>query len=238
MAFSSSKPAQIQVCEICYDSFPADQLLTANCYDSHSYCRGCLCAFFAEGTESLSKFPPECCGVQLYPHDYLHVLPDDIVRAYMRLLRDEALPTCATLTCDNRHIDTIYIHNDWALCEQCLQLTCLRCRQLQSAHPATTDANTSTSTNINTDPGTSTSDQNLSIHPTMRNCPPHVLDTTLERLATEQQWKQCPKCHIVVERTEGCSEITCRCKNEFCYNCGKNLQASAGGVSCECPDRS
>mmetsp|Transcript_27656 Transcript_27656/g.81285 ORF Transcript_27656/g.81285 Transcript_27656/m.81285 type:complete len:342 (+) Transcript_27656:43-1068(+) len=31
----------------------------------------------------------------------------------------------------------------------------------------------------------------------------------------------CPRCHIIVERTEGCNHVRCRCGHEFCYRCGK-----------------
>mmetsp|Transcript_40334 Transcript_40334/g.61543 ORF Transcript_40334/g.61543 Transcript_40334/m.61543 type:complete len:86 (-) Transcript_40334:405-662(-) len=44
--------------------------------------------------------------------------------------------------------------------------------------------------------------------------------------------KQCPQCQFWVQRSEGCNHMTCRCKFEFCYKCGK---AYANGDSqCEC----
>ncbi|ERM96072.1 probable E3 ubiquitin-protein ligase RNF217 [Amborella trichopoda] len=41
-------------------------------------------------------------------------------------------------------------------------------------------------------------------------------------LAEGQKWKKCPNCKIYVEKKEGCPHITCRCKYEFCYNCGSS----------------
>ena len=43
----------------------------------------------------------------------------------------------------------------------------------------------------------------------------------LHELASEQRWKSCPHCKAVVERTDGCPHIICRCGNEFCYSCGE-----------------
>jgi E3 ubiquitin-protein ligase RNF144 len=35
-------------------------------------------------------------------------------------------------------------------------------------------------------------------------------------------WKRCPKCHVFIEKTEGCNHMVCRCNHEFCYVCLAN----------------
>jgi len=40
------------------------------------------------------------------------------------------------------------------------------------------------------------------------------------RLAKDSGWQRCYSCHSLVERTEGCPHIRCRCTREFCYLCG------------------
>lgn len=50
-----------------------------------------------------------------------------------------------------------------------------------------------------------------------------TVDETTEQvraLAAETGWKPCPSCGTMVERTEGCLHVTCRCTAEFCYRCG------------------
>lgn len=34
------------------------------------------------------------------------------------------------------------------------------------------------------------------------------------------KFKQCPKCNYWVERAQGCSTMSCKCGQEFCYVCG------------------
>lgn len=41
-------------------------------------------------------------------------------------------------------------------------------------------------------------------------------------------YKQCPKCHFWVEKTQGCNHMTCRCSFQFCYVCGGVYK------NCEC----
>ncbi|CZR59200.1 uncharacterized protein PAC_09092 [Phialocephala subalpina] len=41
----------------------------------------------------------------------------------------------------------------------------------------------------------------------------------VEELAKKKGWKQCPKCSQILERTEGCLHMTCRCRAEWCYAC-------------------
>lgn len=52
----------------------------------------------------------------------------------------------------------------------------------------------------------------------------------VEKLAKRKGWKQCPSCSQVVEKTEGCLHITCRCGAEWCYACLRDW--SDCGSSC------
>ncbi|KAG8988487.1 hypothetical protein FRB94_002259 [Tulasnella sp. JGI-2019a] len=42
----------------------------------------------------------------------------------------------------------------------------------------------------------------------------------LKQLAEKEQWRRCPKCHNLVERTAGCQHMTCRCGYQYCHLCG------------------
>ena len=41
----------------------------------------------------------------------------------------------------------------------------------------------------------------------------------------DENIKQCPMCHVPIERNEGCALIKCtRCKHDFCWFCLKSLK--------------
>ncbi|KAL7271737.1 hypothetical protein RUND412_005477 [Rhizina undulata] len=47
------------------------------------------------------------------------------------------------------------------------------------------------------------------------------LMATLE-LGAKSGWMRCKLCHALVELSSGCQHITCRCKAQWCYRCGKD----------------
>ncbi|CAH8263642.1 unnamed protein product [Arabidopsis lyrata] len=52
-------------------------------------------------------------------------------------------------------------------------------------------------------------------------------DNKLTQLANQKSWRQCSKCKQMIELSEGCVHVICRCGHEFCYGCG----ADAGSCS-------
>jgi hypothetical protein len=50
----------------------------------------------------------------------------------------------------------------------------------------------------------------------------------MEQLMKERGWRACFNCNAVVERSTGCSHMTCRCGAQFCYRCGSRWR------TCEC----
>ena len=69
------------------------------------------------------------------------------------------------------------------------------------------------------------------------------------RMAKENKWQRCTRCHFVVEKVDGCNHISCRCGNQFWYvdkcDCARavaNLRYKSyicGGHQnrCKCPTR-
>ncbi|KAF5535507.1 IBR finger domain-containing protein [Fusarium mexicanum] len=60
-------------------------------------------------------------------------------------------------------------------------------------------------------------------------CPSDTAAQQVLQLADENGWQQCFKCRRLVELNYGCYHITCLCKAQFCYICGKEWK------TCRCP---
>lgn len=57
-------------------------------------------------------------------------------------------------------------------------------------------------------------------HPLGQDCPSDLeLDQVLQ-IGEKSGWRRCYKCRTLVELTQGCTHMTCRCKAQFCYICG------------------
>ncbi|PKU65242.1 uncharacterized protein LOC110101456 [Dendrobium catenatum] len=58
-------------------------------------------------------------------------------------------------------------------------------------------------------------------------------DLRLHSLAKQKLWRQCVKCKHMIELSEGCFHMTCRCGYEFCYTCGAEWKDKK--ATCSCP---
>ncbi|KAL5594457.1 hypothetical protein BROUX41_001390 [Berkeleyomyces rouxiae] len=60
------------------------------------------------------------------------------------------------------------------------------------------------------------------------DCPADSDLARMTELADEQGWKRCIDCGVMVEHSEACQHMTCRCGAQFCYVCGTRWR------SCRC----
>ena len=45
-----------------------------------------------------------------------------------------------------------------------------------------------------------------------------------DKLCTDQNYKRCPNCNVLVEKTAGCNHMSCRCGTHFCWLCMQAFQ--------------
>ncbi|CAA7025040.1 unnamed protein product [Microthlaspi erraticum] len=65
---------------------------------------------------------------------------------------------------------------------------------------------------------------------------PPADEVKLNSLASKKMWRQCSNCQHMIELTEGCNHITCRCGFKFCYNCGGVWDEKTGTCTKCCPE--
>ncbi len=58
-------------------------------------------------------------------------------------------------------------------------------------------------------------------------------DESMSEYMKNTTLKQCPSCKNMVEKSEGCNAVQCRCGIQFCFLCGKQIQAAGQKMSAE-----
>lgn len=65
-------------------------------------------------------------------------------------------------------------------------------------------------------------------HQRGQDCPDDgELDAVL-KIGEKSGWRRCYRCRTLVELTQGCTHMTCRCKAQFCYICGAVWDPTVG----------
>lgn len=132
-----------------------------------------------------------------------------------------------------------------ASCPACRADICLDCRSL--AHPGQCPSRSLWIPNSDEKRvsylGKPCSDDTVSLLPTFpvlheAQPPPSSLpekqptpseELALYQLAQKLHFRRCPKCKSLIERSEGCKHMTCRCKYEFCHQCGSRWKNGCPG---------
>jgi hypothetical protein len=51
----------------------------------------------------------------------------------------------------------------------------------------------------------------------------------VDNLKVKFGFQKCPKCLYLVQKSDGCNYMTCRCQCKFCYLCGAGLDGTNSG---------
>ncbi|KAJ3994630.1 hypothetical protein F5050DRAFT_450511 [Lentinula boryana] len=224
---SSSSIGDSPVCAICMESYDGGSVYRVQTCE-HYYCASCLAHYVETCITDESLFPPKCCGRTLNftvenesggspvedlvgflevseidgdlsarlraKASELKVSPED--RVYCPYPRcSEFLGSWASLKSIYGVLETPFQNSSHPappriLCTACLEYLCVLCKG--PAH----------------------------VHLTCPVIDEQLADDKLRDLAREKKWQTCPKCKAIIELTQGCNHIVCRCGSEFCYTCG------------------
>lgn len=166
-------------CAICLGPVGKLALMQMPCHCFR--CIDCLEESFRLALSARHNFPPACCGEIIYMQKYAEHLQRDLVSNFFTVADEFKAKNqlyCGNLKC-SAFIRTALIANSIGICPRCFAQTCANCGQLESNH---------------------------SYQP-KRACPKTEKETRLETMADEQQWKGCPQCRALVERSDGCNHM-------------------------------
>lgn len=65
-------------------------------------------------------------------------------------------------------------------------------------------------------------------HGVGKDCPEDWELEQVLKIGEKSGWRRCYKCRTLVELTQGCTHVTCRCKAQFCYVCGGIWDSTLG----------
>ncbi|KAF3762556.1 hypothetical protein M406DRAFT_82840, partial [Cryphonectria parasitica EP155] len=178
-------------CISCFDDFAPKNMVQLQC---HNYCKPCFENLIAHSIETEAQWPPKCC---LNPIDHkkcLRHISGKLEQQYTKKRLEYSTPIDKRYYCPipDCGVFVPVENSDAAYGRATCSWGHVTCVNCrQQAHDDATQC---------------VKNQDMKL---------------VQRLAQEQGWKQCYRCHTMVEHRTACRHITCRCGAEFCYVCGK-----------------
>ncbi|KAF1999724.1 hypothetical protein P154DRAFT_409906, partial [Amniculicola lignicola CBS 123094] len=192
-----------RLCVACQEYVRASETIKVDCEpEPHHYCHPCLVALFQTSVNGHTLFPPRCCRKVIPLSMCKGLLTKTFIEDFELKIEELATPNptfCYNPKCANP-----------------------KAKFIRPAH-------------INDEIGTclSCTEKTCTICKLKAHvgdlCPEDEGAKQLKTTAEKLNWMRCEKCRNMVELHTGCYHMTCICKHEFCYLCGKVWQ------TCNCP---
>jgi hypothetical protein len=144
-------------------------------------CIGCLNLSFDKVLSARHDFPLICCGTKINIQKYAEFLHPPLVTKFLAIA--DEFTAAQQLYCDSvkcfAFIRASLIADGTGICPKCFARTCAKCGKLESKH----------------------------LYQPHRTCPKDEDEQILDILAGKQQWKGCPQCRALIERSDGCNHM-------------------------------
>ncbi|KAI0147528.1 IBR domain-containing protein [Xylariaceae sp. FL1272] len=190
-------------CSACRDDLqPDEELQKLPC--GHGYCPTCLRIMINQATTEESKMPPRCCTQPMPGLMIKSILSREEQNQFLKAVLQFSTPWESRVFCSNPSCGDFIPPRNKIDPRHPFEAECRKCRTRvcivckRNAHPLGQD------------------------------CPD---DKELEAVLTmgeKSGWRRCYKCRTLVELTQGCTHMTCRCKAQFCYICGAVWDPTVG----------
>ncbi|KAJ4419626.1 hypothetical protein N0V82_004821 [Gnomoniopsis sp. IMI 355080] len=192
---ASMQHAAMISCICCRDDFSKQtELQTLPC--GHTYCGDCLRIMINQATNEESKMPPRCCTQPIPGTTIKALLVREDQQLFLKSVQQFSTPWEQRIFCPIPNCNEFIPPRAKVDPKHPFDVVCRECR-------------TRVCTMCK-----------MRAHPLGQDCPSDFeLDQVL-RIGEKSGWRRCYKCRTLVELTQGCTHMTCRCKAQFCYICG------------------
>ncbi|KAJ4872138.1 zinc finger (C3HC4-type RING finger) family protein [Raphanus sativus] len=226
-AARQAKVAWKEECLICYSEFDLERMFSVGkC--RHRFCFHCVKQHvevkLLHGT--VPNCPHDGCKSEMVMDACRRLLTPKLSEMWKQRIKDNAIPVAERVYCpyprcsalmsktkiteSAKSLLSVYPESGVRRCVECRGLFCVDCKVQWHGKVSCTEYK--------------------KLHPN-----PPADDVKLNSLANNKTWCQCDKCQHVIELTQGCNHITCRCGFEFCYNCGGEWNKETGTCAKHCP---
>ncbi|KAF8063957.1 hypothetical protein FPV67DRAFT_194747 [Lyophyllum atratum] len=165
----------------------------------HYLCVDCLEDLVTTSIRDESLYPPGCCKQPLPLEALAPFLPMRLQAAFDAKRSEFDVPASERIFCPSPTCST-FLGSSKGAGES---ITCTRCNSVMC-----------TLCKLLAHPG--------------ETCSESSSMSSIKTLAKANKWQTCPQCHAIVEKTQGCNHILCRCSSNFCYGCGGRM------AECKC----
>ncbi|KAH7664530.1 E3 ubiquitin-protein ligase RNF144 protein, partial [Dioscorea alata] len=200
----SSRPEKEVECSICIDDVPENEMFDIEgC--THKFCRNCVRKHIMERLErGAVKIPCLECEVGfLLPEKCRRILPTDIYTKWGLKLCENMVADTEKFYCPFKNCSALLINDGEGItqteCPYCHRMFCAQCKVAWHVG------------------------FNCREYQRLGEDERQSEDLLLMKMAKDNEWARCPKCHIFVEKIDGCKYISCRCGFGFCYRCGTEM---------------
>jgi len=225
---------ELHRCLVCFDDILGERGVFLNC--GHFGCKPCLTqmtkTYVAEAELAALRCPSTDCRSQ-FGDDVMRTLlgassPEFARWSELSLqlcldkMQDVAFCPRCDADADEKRVPCIIGEDNLAQCTFCFYAFCGRCKA--AYHPG-----------VDCD-SMDTRMQSLEAAAAGRGAAAEAARMELQTLRhLAQTTKRCPRCETAIEKSEGCSKMTCRnCHIYFCWRCGKEITGYEHFVNSEC----
>ncbi|KAH0430925.1 IBR domain-containing protein [Colletotrichum camelliae] len=170
----------------------------------HTYCADCLSIMIQQATTDESKMPPRCCTQPIPGSIIQKILTREEQHAFLKAVLQFSTPWEARVFCPNTACGEFIPPRNRIDPKHPFDVVCRKCRTRVCIMCK------------------------RNAHAIGKDCPSDWELEAVLKMGEKSGWRRCYKCRSLVELSQGCTHMTCRCKAQFCYICGAIWDPSVG----------